>query len=85
MVSSIILFATIFFIFGCVLGRLWQKYKQSTKTPVINDTHLQPSQTEHASSTIDSTDQHVMPTVQDLEMTENVAYGPLKRTTLQLN
>ena len=75
MISSIILFTTIFFAFGCVFGQLWQKRKQSTKTSVSKDTQGQ--QTEHASSTT------VIPPEQDLEMTENVAYGPLKCTTIK--
>ena len=81
MVSSIILLMTIFFIiFGCVCGRLWQKRKQSKETSDIKDAHLQPSQTEHASS---ATGHATVSAEQDLEMMENVAYGPLKWTTTQ--
>ena len=52
MVSSIILFTTIFFVFGCVFGQLWQKRKQSTKTSVSFSKDAQSQQVEHASSTI---------------------------------
>ena len=52
---SMILLTTIFFIFGCVCGQLWQKHKQPTETSDIKDTHLQPSQVEHASPVTDHT------------------------------
>ena len=78
MISSIILFTTIFFVFGCVFGQLWQKRKQSTEKSVSKDTQSQ--QVEHASSTIGHT---IIPRERDLEMTENVAYGPLKCTTIK--
>jgi hypothetical protein len=70
MVVSIIFFTTVFFIFGCVCGQVWQKHKQSTET----------SETEHTSAT----DHTIIPAEQDqLEMMENVAYGPLKCTTIK--
>ena len=79
MISSIMLLTTIFFIFGCVFGQLWQKHKQSTETSGMKDAdHLQSSQTEHALS---ATGHTTIPAEQDLEMTENAAYGPLKWTT----
>ena len=73
---SMILLTTIFFIFGCVCGQLWQKHKQPTETSDIKDTHLQPSQVEHASPVTD----HTITAEQDLEMMENMAYGPLEFT-----
>ena len=75
MISSIILFTTIFFVFGCVFGRLWQKRKQSTETSVSKDQLSQ--QVEHGSSTVGP----IAPAEQDLEMSENVAYGPLNFIT----
>ena len=69
MIFSIIFFATVFFIFGCVCGQLWQKHKQPTKI----------SEAKHTSS---ATDHNIIPTEQDqLEMMENIAYGPLKCMT----
>ena len=79
MVSSVILFTTIFCIFGCVFGQLW-KHKQSTKTSVTFSKDTQSQQVEHASSTIGHT---IIPPERDLEMTENFAYGPLKFTTIK--
>ena len=75
MVSSIILFTTFSLILGCIFGRLWQKHKQPTETSDIKDAHLQSSQVAHASS---ATGDIITPTEQELEMMENVAYGPLK-------
>ena len=78
MISSIIFFITIFFILcGCVPRQLWQKHKQSTFS---KDVHLQLSQqVEHASSIAGP----IVPAEQDLQMTENVAYGPLKFTNIK--
>jgi hypothetical protein len=69
MVFSIIFFAIVFFIFGCVCGQAWQKHKQSTEISDIKEA-------EHTSSAADHT---IIPA--ELEMMENVAYGPLKCTT----
>ena len=74
MITSIILFTTTFFICGCVFGRLWQKRKQPTETSVSTDTHLQLSQQ------VEQTVGPIVPAEQDLEIMENVAYGPLKIT-----
>ena len=78
MVSSIILFTTISFIFGCVCGQLWQKHKQSKETSHLKEAHLQSSQVEYASS---ATGHTTISAEQDLEMTGNAAYGPLKWIT----
>ena len=76
MVFSIIFFATVFFIFGCVSGQVWQKHRQSTKTP---ESDTQSSEVEYTSPVAEH---NTIPTEQDeLEMMENVAYGPLKCTT----
>ena len=75
MVSSIVFLMAVSFIFGCVCGRLWHKCKQSKETSDLKEAHLQSSQVEHASS---ATGHTTIPAEQDLEMTENAAYGPLK-------
>ena len=80
MVSSVILFTTISFVFGCILGQLWQKRKQSTETSDTKDAHLQSSKTvEHASSATGHT--MIIPAEHNFEMMKNAAYGPLKWTT----
>ena len=77
MVFSIIFFATAFFIFGCVSGQVWQKHRQSAKS---SESDTQSSEAEHTSPV--AQEHHTIPTEQDqLEMMENVAYGPLKCTT----
>ena len=87
MVSSVILFTTIFFIIGCICGQLWQKCKQSTETCTsgIKDANLHPRQAEYTSTRIGHADQHIIAAEQDLEMTENVAYSPLKCIATQIN
>ena len=80
MVSSVIFFATIFFIIGCICGQLWQKHKQSTETCTSDIKDATNLQTEHALSQIGHTDQHIITAE---EMTENVAY--LKCTAIQIN
>ena len=70
-VSLVILLTTIFFItlFGCIFCRLWQKQEQSKGTQ-LQSSQLGPSTTGHSITSAE----------QDLEMMENVAYGPLKWT-----
>ena len=76
MVFSIIFFAAVFFIIGCVSGQVWQKHRQSAKT---SESDTQSSEAEHTSPVAEH---NTIPTEQDqLEMMENVAYGPLKCTT----
>jgi hypothetical protein len=71
MVCSIIFSATVFFIFGCVCGQAWQKHKQSIET---SQSDIKEANS-HNSSAPDHT---IIPA--ELEMMENVAYGPLKCT-----
>ena len=78
MVLSVIFFATVFFIIGCVSGQVWQKHRsrQSAKTSEVD---TQSSEAEHTSPVAEH---NTIPTEQDhLEMIENVAYGPLKCMT----
>ena len=78
MVLSVIFFTTIFFIIGCVSGQVWQKHRGSAKT---SESDAQSSEAEHASNS-PAAEHNTIPTEQDqLEMMENVAYGPLKCTT----
>ena len=51
----------------------------STKTSVSFSKDTQSQQVEHASSTMGH---NVIPPEQELEMTENIAYHPLKYTTM---
>ena len=62
MFFSLIIFCT----FGFTAGQLWQRYRQSNHTSSIS--------TNSAASKMDQLTEHE----QDLDMTENVAYGPLK-------
>ena len=76
MVLSVIFFATVFFMIGCVSGQVWQKHRQSAK---ISESNTRSSEAEHTSPIAGH---NTIPTEQDqLEMMENVAYGPLKCTT----
>ena len=76
MVLSIIFFATVFFIIGCVSGQVWQKHRQSAKT---SESDTQSSEAERTSPVAEH---NTIPIEQDhLEMMENVAYGPLKCMT----
>ena len=76
MVFSIIFSATVFFIIGCISGQVWQKHRQSAKT---SESDTQSSEAEHTSPIAEH---NTIPTEQDqLEMMENVAYGPLKCKT----
>ena len=69
MIFSIIFFATVFFILGCVCGQLWQKHKQP-----INQ-----SEAEHTSS---ATDNNIIPTEQDqLEMMELMVHKNVRPPT----
>lgn len=76
----VIILLLIFFIFGCVFGQLWQKRKQSTHIHVSLSKDQLSQQVEYASSAVGP----IVPVEQeDLEMTENVAYGPMKCTTIK--
>ena len=71
MVSSVILSILIFSTLGFAVGQLWHKYKKSNHTS---------TNTNSAATRMDKPSEHE----QDLEMTENVAYGPLKINTPSL-
>ena len=69
MVFSIIFFATIFFIIGCVSGQVWQKHRRSAKT---FESDTQSSEAEHTSPVAEH---NIIPAEQDqLEMMENITY-----------
>ena len=81
-VSILILLANVSFIAGLVCGCLCHKHKQSVKKMAENCcVHSSQSSNEYQSSEDDSAYYNTPGTKQDpaeLEMTENVAYGPLK-------
>ena len=67
-VISVIVAISVFFTFGFACGYFCQKYKQSILALCKTPTDL---------ASTDSKVKHVQQDSHDLEMTENIAYGPL--------
>ena len=82
-VSILIVLANVSFIVGLVCGCLCHKYKQSVKKMIKNCcVHSSQSSNKYQGGEDDSAYYNTPGSKQDpaeLEMTENVAYGPVKR------